>query len=90
MRCALVVVLVTSSVAGATAVDCRDAMLGTGARYSQTTATAVSPCERRRIADCHGDLRTVAKIARATARLEGWDELGPATGRADFRWACPE
>lgn len=59
-----------ASGAGANGVDCSDAILGAGARDAQATVKAVAACERRRIPDCHADPRTVAKIARAAARLD--------------------
>jgi hypothetical protein len=70
VRYALAAVLLLASTAGATAVDCRDAILGGGARHAQAAMKAVAACERRRSPDCHADARTIAKVARATARLD--------------------
>jgi hypothetical protein len=70
VRYALAAILLLASTARASAVDCRDAILGGGARYAQAAMKAVAACERRRAPDCHADPRTVAKVARAAARLD--------------------
>jgi len=71
VRFALAAVALAASTAGATAVDCRDAIVGAASRYTQATMKAVAACERRRIPDCRADVRTAAKVARAAARLDG-------------------
>jgi hypothetical protein len=67
---ALATVLLMASAAGATTIDCRNAILGGGARFAQATMKAVAACARRAAPDCHTDPRTVTKVARAAARLD--------------------
>jgi hypothetical protein len=70
VRIALAAVVIAASTGGATALDCRDAIVGAAARYEQSTFKAVAACERRGEPDCRADVRTVSKIARAAARLD--------------------
>ena len=49
---------------------CRDAILVGAARYDQATSKVVASCQQHHVADCDGDARTAAKIARAGAKLQ--------------------
>jgi hypothetical protein len=73
MRAALALIAVwvgTAAPALATATACRDAIVAAAARYTQATTKAVASCQQHHVADCDGDVRTAAKIARAHARLQ--------------------
>ena len=69
MRCALATLVLIASTAGATAGDCRDAVVTASTRYVQSTMKAVAACAGRHVPDCHADPRTGARVARAAVRL---------------------
>ncbi len=70
-----VVTLLIVSIATATRVQaspdaCRDAIVAAAARYDQATWKVLGSCQQHHVADCDGDARTAAKIARAAAKLQ--------------------
>jgi hypothetical protein len=70
-----VVTLLIVSIATATRVQaspdaCRDAIVAAAARYTQATWKVLGSCQQHHVADCDGDARTAAKIARAAANLQ--------------------